>query len=149
MTIRPALALVAACAVLFGASYAGAQLTQEGDAREAQPATPAPAPSAPTGRELALSRSAGLPTLRKVPKREPRPAPAAPGAAPAPAPLRPSPAPRPVATGPETPEDGGTAPQPTQEGQTFDLKGQETAPSPPQPAPQQTSAPTDFYDEGG
>jgi hypothetical protein len=153
MSIRPVLAVVAACGVLFGASYAGARLTHDDDVKRAQPARPAPAPSEPAARELALGRSAELPALRKPPKREPRPGPATAGAGSAPAPVQAAPAPRPVPTEPET-DDGGAGPESPQEGQNFDLRGPEPAPQTeptpqPQPPPQQTSGPTDFYDEGG
>jgi hypothetical protein len=152
MTIRPLLAVVTACAVLFGASYAAARLTNDGDVGRAQPSETAPAPTAPAGRELALSRSATLPALRKPPKPAPRPVSSVPDQGPAPAPLSPSPSPQRVSTESE-PDDGGAnapAENPPEGGQTFDSDGSTpTQPSPPQPAPEQTSAPTDFYDEGG
>jgi hypothetical protein len=151
MSIRPALALVAACAVLFGASFAGARLTSDGDSGPAEPAG-TPAPTAPAGRELALSRSATLPALRKPPRPAPRPVSSLPAPGPAPAPLSPSPSPQRVSTESQ-PDDGGAnapAENPPEGGQTFDSDGSTpTQPSPPQPAPEQTSAPTDFYDEGG
>jgi hypothetical protein len=88
MSAKAAIAVVAACATLFGASYAGAKLTgDDGGGTSAQSTTPAqqPAPT-PQGRSLKLAGAVGLPGLRKPPKPKPEPAaaPAAVAAAPAP-----------------------------------------------------------------
>jgi hypothetical protein len=159
MNAGPAIALAGACAVLFGASYAGAELTDGGtDADRAQPAAPTPAPTGPIGETLALTGADRLPDLRRRPRPKPKPAaaeaPAAPpaqGSAPATQIARaPSSGGAPA---PSTPVEA--APQPDD----FDSSGDQS-PDPvqgpssgtPQPAPAPTPAPsnpTDFYDSDG
>jgi hypothetical protein len=68
MSVGPALALVGACAALFGASFAAAELTGDDQPERARP-TPPPAPAEapperPAGKTLALSGAASLPGLR-------------------------------------------------------------------------------------
>jgi hypothetical protein len=110
MSARAAIAVVAACATLFGASYAGAKLTGDDGGTSAQSTTPAQQPApAPQGRSLKLAGVAGLPGLRKPPKPEPETT-AAPAVAAAPAP-----APRYTPPSSPTKSDGnGGTPAPKQ-----------------------------------
>jgi hypothetical protein len=147
--MRPgaAIALVGSCAVLFGASYAAAELTQDDDPEEPRTTQPPTEPAANPGRSLAFDGAERLPGLRERPrpKPEPRPAPAplAPApATPAPAPATPAPQPQPVSGGVEAPAapaapDAGPAPAP------------DPPPAPPQPAAPPAGGQTDFYDSGG
>ena len=97
-----ALALLGACAALFGASFAAAELTGDDEperAKPAQPAAPAETPPAPpAGRTLALADAAGLPSLRERPKPQPTPSPAQAAPSPSPAPASPAPEPEPVSS---------------------------------------------------
>ena len=142
MNLGPALAVGGACAVLFGASYAAADLTgtkDDGGSEAKQPAPPT-TPANAAGKRLALNGAAELPGLKEPPpppKPEPKPSPAASSPAPAPAPapqpqVVSDPAPEPVAP-PSPPEP--TQPEPVQE----------TQPAP----PAQPATPVDFYDSGG
>jgi hypothetical protein len=131
MSVRAAIAVVAACATLFGASYAGARLTGDDGGKSAQSTTPAQQPApAPQGRSLKLAGAAGLPGLRKPPKpkAEPETA-AAPAVVAAPAP-RYTPPPSPT----KSDGNGGT-PAPKQN---------------PQPPPENTARqPTVNFDDSG
>jgi hypothetical protein len=145
--MRPgaALALVGSCAVLFGASYAAAELTNGEDPQGPRARPSAPEPTEKRGRALAFDGAERLPGLRERPrpKPEPRaaPAPVVPAPAPAPAPI-PEPQPQPVSGGAEAPAtpaepDAGAAPTP------------DAPPSPPEPSPPPAGGQTDFYDSGG
>jgi outer membrane biosynthesis protein TonB len=150
VNLGPALAVGGACAVLFGASYAAADLTRskdDGGGSEAKQPAPSTPPASAAGKRLALNGAPDLPGLKKPPpppKPEPKPAPAASSPAPAPAPapapepqVVSEPAPTPVAPpSPPTPVAPPSPPQPVQQTQ---------------PAPQQSqpATPTDFYDSGG
>jgi hypothetical protein len=136
MTPRPAAALIAACAVLFGASFAAAKATDDDPkAPERTPAasTPAPAPQ-PSGHPIAFgSGGASLPGLKKRPKpKEPASPPAVYVAPRGPARSAPAAPAKPDSSAPEeTPRDSAPVnPEP-------------------QPSPPQNNPPaTDFYDEG-
>jgi hypothetical protein len=133
MSARAAIAVVAACATLFGASYAGAKLTGDDGGGSAQSTTPVQQPTpAPQGRSLKLAGAAGLPGLRKPPKPKPEPATAsAPAvvAAPAPAPRYSAP------PAPSKSDGNGGTPAPKQNTQ---------------PAPENTAKqPTVDFDDSG
>jgi hypothetical protein len=134
MSARAAIAVVAACATLFGAFYVGAKLTGDGGRGSSQSTTPAKQPApAPEGRSLKLAGAAGLPGLRKAhkPKAE------APSLAASAAVSAPAPAPRSPAPAPASPDSDGT--------------GGATAPKQsPQPAPENTAKqPTVDFDDSG
>jgi hypothetical protein len=148
MNLGPALAVGGACAVLFGASYAAADLTgNKDDGGEAKQPAPPAAPANAAGKSLALTSAPDVPGLKEPPpppKPEPKPAPAAPSPGPAPAPAPqpqvvsdPSPPPPVVDQAPAEP----VAPVPQQP-----VQPQPTQPSNPAPQP---ATPTDFYDSGG
>lgn len=150
MNAGPAFAVVGACAVLFGASYAAAELTDEADGQQAQPAPAAPPSHTSSGKRLALNGVERLPDLGEKPRPKPNPkptptptaaavaaAPAAPAPAAAPTPVSDSPSPEP----PEAPDQGGTS---------FESSSPQSEPAPasPPPAPS-SSGPTEFYDSDG
>lgn len=160
MRIDLAFALVGACAALFGASFATAELSGDDKPEKARPtpsARPAVAPP-PTasGRTLALAEVARLPSLRERPRSKPRrrPVPATPAPAPAPAAPEPEPvsnsAPAPAAPAPEpvapAPEPVAPAPAPPP------VAPPAPQPSPPAPSASPEPAPIDVidvYDPGG
>jgi hypothetical protein len=149
MNLGPALAVGGACAVLFGASYAAADLTgskDDGGGGEAKQPAPSTTPATPSGKSLALNGAVDLPGLKEPPpppKPEPKPAPAASSPAPAPAPAAPAPAPENVST-PAPPVSTPAPPAPTPAPPTPPVSNPTPAPPAPQPA-----TPTDFYDSGG
>jgi hypothetical protein len=162
-------ALAGACAALFSASFAAAELTGDDERRQAGPAPSATSaagtPSTPSGGSLALRGAVPLPDLREQPL--PTPEPAGPDPEPAaaahePGPAEPAPvaqAPEPVAQAPEpvaqapapvaaAPEPVAPAPEP-QPGVSPEPQPV-PQPSPPAPQPTQPAAPpTDLYDSGG
>jgi hypothetical protein len=145
MNLGPALAVGGACAVLFGASYAAADLTgNKDDGGEAKQPAPPATPANAAGKSLALNTPADLPDLKDPPpppKPEPKPAPAAPSPAPAPAAEAPGPAPQVVQAPPEPVQ---APPEPVVQAPPEPV--QQTQPSNPTPQP---ATPTEFYDSSG
>jgi hypothetical protein len=155
-------AVVGACAVLFGASFAAAALTGDDEPEKAGPALSGPsAADTPSGRSLDLGGVARLPGLREQPSPEPgvahpmsaasphvpepasssEPEPAAPPPEPVSSPEPAAPAPEPVAPAPQPvpPEPQAVVSPEPQPG---------TQPSRPAPQPAQP-APIEVYDSGG
>ena len=149
-------ALAGACAALFGASFAAAELTGDDERGQAGPAPSATSaagtPSTPSGGSLALRGAVPLPGLREQPS--PTPEPAGPGPAAAAAAHEPasSSKPAPVAQAPEpvAPVSEPVAPPPEPQPVVSPEPQPVRQPSPPAPQPIQPAAPpTDFYDSGG
>lgn len=166
MGIRPILMLLAACAALFGISFAVGGLLQQDEDR-AEPTSARSTPRAtieePT---LALGRAAGLPDLRRKPRKAPEPTYAAAAAAPSPAAAPPTRAPeRSVEPGPTvesapTPAAPApveqqapaapTQPQSSAPDNTPTRPAPDAAPSQPSPSPDPyASGGSGFYDDGG
>ena len=137
MNAGPVLAVVGACGVLFGASYAAADLTSDDDGERAQDRSAVQPMNTPVGRALGLEGAPRLPDLgrRSRPKAEPELAPAPQVASAPSAPVSPQPPP-PLAESP--------VPDPQPEAPVTDPPQQPSAPTPQPAAP-----PTDFYDSGG
>lgn len=148
MNAGPVLAVVGACAVLFGASYAAAELTSEDDGVRAQP-RPAVQPSdTSVGRTLALGGVERLPDLGRPPRPKPKPKPeAAPAARIVAAPAAPASPPPTPAPAPSEPPSDSPAPDLQPEAPAADPQPQPQAPA--APAPQPAAPSTDFYDSDG
>jgi hypothetical protein len=134
-------ALAGACAVLFGASFAAAELTGDDEREETERAPSATSaavtPSTPSGGSLALRGAVPLPGLREQPLPTPEPASSS------------EPAPVARAPGPVAPVSEPVAPPP--EYQLVDSPERQPVrqPSRPAPRPIQPAPTTDFYDSGG
>jgi hypothetical protein len=139
MTLRATLPVVAACAALFGASFAaGNAILDDEDsptarpARSSPPAETAPPPDARSRLALELGRAAGLPGLRTSPRPANR---ASVEAAPVSAPAAPS------ADAP--PADTTTsAPSPVSETEPVVTPAPPAPPAPPPPTPVESSPPS-------
>jgi outer membrane biosynthesis protein TonB len=168
MGIRPILMLLAACAALFGMSFAFAgSLRQDEDRGEPTSATTS-SPAGTGAPTLALGRAPGLPDLRRTPRKpaeptyaaapvEPRQAAAAPAPAsepstePAPS-EEPAPAPTPVAPAPVEQQAPVTNTQPRSSAPDSapSTPAPDAAPSQPSPSPDPyASGGSQFYDDGG
>jgi hypothetical protein len=135
MNAGPILAVVGACAVLFAAFYAAAELISADDGVRVQARSALPPMNPPVGRTLALEGVPRLPDLGRPPRPKPEPEPAAPPQV-ASAPSDPvSPQPPPSDLPVSDPEAEAPLADPPQE--------------PSAPAPQAAAPPTDFYDSGG
>jgi outer membrane biosynthesis protein TonB len=152
--IGPALALMAACALLFGGSFTAARLARDDDRARVAPSREAP-PAVLPDTELALGPAApDLPGLRRAtrPKQAATaPTPSAPAPA-SPAP-RSEPSPQPVSNRSPKPSE----PSPSEPSQPSPSEPSQPSPSEPsQPSPTEPSTPAsqlpsevEFYDSGG
>jgi len=145
--IGPALALLAACAVLFGGSFTAARLARDDDRQRAVPAREAP-PAVLPDTELALGPSApDLPGLRRETRgqaAEPSPSASAPApAAPAPAPSKPSP------QAVSNPSPAPSEPSPSEPSRPSPSEQSQPSPSEPSTPASQLPSEVEFYDSGG
>jgi hypothetical protein len=144
--IGPVLALMAACALLFGGSFTAARLAHENDRERVAPSREAP-PAVLPDTELALGPAAAdLPGLR----RESRPKQAATAPSPsAPAPASPAapsePSPQPVSNPSPTPSE----PSPSEPSQPSPSEPSQPSPSEPSTPASQLPPEVEFYDSGG
>jgi hypothetical protein len=144
--IGPALALMAACAVLFGGSFTTARLARDDDRDRVAPSREAP-PAVVPDTELALGPSApDLPDLRRQPRpKQAAPAPSSPAPS-APAPAAPvSPAPQPV----NNPSPTRSEPGPSEPSQPGPSEPSQPGPSEPSTPASQLPSEVEFYDSGG
>jgi phospholipase C len=164
-SLGPALALVGACAALFGALFAAPELTRDDGPDTANPAPSAPpteTPPAPSaGGPRPLAGAARLPHLRERPRAKSRRRPKPPPRSPAPAAQEPqpvsNPAPKPVAPPPEPVAPPPEPVAPTREPVVPTPPPQPVTPAPPtsnpaprpSPPPDQPAAPIHFFDSGG
>jgi len=166
MRIRPILVLLAACAGLFGISFAVGELLQRDEASVKPTSSRSTSPPTTEERTLALGQAPGLPDLRRKPRKQAErtyegatvaappaaaaPAPAqepsvepAPSAEPTPTPAAPAPVQQQAPVTPtqpqsSTPDNPRTRPAP------------DAAPSQPSPSPDPyASGGSQYYDDGG
>lgn len=166
MRIRPILVLLAACAGLFGISFAVGELLQRDEAPVKPTSSRSTSPPTTEERTLALGQAPGLPDLRRKPRKPAErtyaaatvaappataaPAPAqepsvepAPSAEPTPTPAAPAPVQQQAPATPtqpqsSTPDNPRTRPAP------------DAAPSQPSPSPDPyASGGSQYYDDGG
>jgi cytoskeletal protein RodZ len=168
MGIRPILVLLAACAGLFGISFAVGELLQRDEAPVKPTSSRSTSPPTTEERTLALGQAPGLPDLRRKPRKPAErtyaaSAVAAPPAAAAPPPAHeasvestpsaePTPTPTPAAPAPVQQQAPATPTQP--QSSTPDnprtRPAPDAAPSQPSPSPDPyASGGSQYYDDGG